>query len=267
MQGTITITRRAGATVHTYTAPEAGVLVTTHFIELPTQLLAVDAQFALPFAREAVDYAASLGKPITRLYVTHEHPDHFFGAEVFGAPVYALAAVKEVLRAQGDAMAGDYHARLGDLVPAIATKPEHVVVPGEEVIDGVRITFRKVEGSEAAVLLTVALPDQRIVITQDLVYNGVHLFIAGRAFTTWAAAVRDYRQLPYDAVLPGHGEPGDLRLYDQVLEYLTAAEAALASATTGEALKAVLLERFPTYRGVALLDIQNSYMFPAAHTD
>jgi glyoxylase-like metal-dependent hydrolase (beta-lactamase superfamily II) len=262
MEGTITITQRAAATIHSYTAPEPGLLVNTHLIELPNQLLAVDAQFALAYAREAVAYAATLGKPITRLYVSHAHPDHYFGAEVFGAPVYALAEVKSAIDAQGDATAAESHARFGEIVPARATKPERIVEPGEETIDGVRLVFRQLEGTEAPVLLTIALPDQGVVITQDLAFNNVHLFIGGRTLESWAAALREYRQLPYDAVLPGHGAPGDRRLYDRALEYLAVAGPALAEATTGEALKATLIRRFPDYRGRALLDIQNQYLFP-----
>lgn len=264
MEGNITVTERPGATIHTYTAPALGTRVNTHLIELPTQLIAVDAQFALPHAREVVDYAVTLGKPITRLYISHDHPDHFLGAELFGAPIYALAEVKRVIDAQGDAIAAQFHASFGAIFPTHATKPEKLVEIGEETIEGVRLEFRRVEGSEANVILTIGLPDQRVIITQDLVYNQVHLFIANRAFATWASAIQEYKQLPYDAVLPGHGVPGDRTLYDQVLDYLAAAEPALVSATTGAELKDTLRERFPEYQGDELLDIQNTYLFPTA---
>ena len=83
MQGTITVTARNAVRVHTYTAPDEGFLVTTHVIELPTQLVVIDSEYALPYAEEG------LNKPIARLHISHEHPDHFFGAGVFGVPVYA----------------------------------------------------------------------------------------------------------------------------------------------------------------------------------
>ena len=121
MQGTITITDRATVKVHTYTAPAQGFDVNTHLIELPTQLIAVDAQYGLPYAQEVVAYAQSLGKPIARVYVTHEHPDHFFGAGAFGGPVHALAEIKEVIEEEGDARVAQNHAQFGDFVPATAT--------------------------------------------------------------------------------------------------------------------------------------------------
>ena len=89
MQGTITVTARNAVRVQTYTAPDEGFLVTTHVIELPTQLVVIDSEYALPYAEEVLDYAEGLNKPIARLHISHEHPDHFFGAGVFGVPVYA----------------------------------------------------------------------------------------------------------------------------------------------------------------------------------
>jgi glyoxylase-like metal-dependent hydrolase (beta-lactamase superfamily II) len=264
MQGTVSVTDRGDVKIHTYTAPENGLLVNTHLVELPTELIAIDAQYGLPYAQEVVDYARSLGKPISRLYVTHEHPDHFFGAALFEAPVYALAEVKATIEAAGDVMAANNHDTFGDFVPSTATKPDHLVEPGEETIDGVRIEFRRAENVEAAAILTVALPDEGVVITQDLAYNQVHVFVADQRFDEWTAALNQYEQFPYETVLPGHGAPGGKEIYADVRDYLAAAKDLVGAANSGEELKASLIERFPTYRGEALLDLQNIYMFPTA---
>ena len=93
MLRTIILTHRNEVPIHTYTSLEAGCLVNTHIIELPTQLLVVDAQSTLTFAREVVKYAETLEKPITRVYISHHHPDHLLGAAAFSAPLYALAEV------------------------------------------------------------------------------------------------------------------------------------------------------------------------------
>jgi glyoxylase-like metal-dependent hydrolase (beta-lactamase superfamily II) len=264
VQGSVSITDRGDVKVHTYTSPEDGLAVNTHLIELPNQLIAIDAQYGLPYAAEVVEYARSLGKPLTRLYISHEHPDHFFGAATFEAPIYALAEVKAAIEAAGDAMAATNHASYGDFVPATATKPEHAVEPGLEIVDGVRLEFRRAENVEAAAILTVALPDQGVIITQDLTYNQVHLFVADQRFDAWLAALAEYEQLPYETVLPGHGQPGGKEIYAQAREYLSAAKRLVAEVTSAEQLKAALIERFPTYRGAILLDVQNTYLFPAA---
>jgi glyoxylase-like metal-dependent hydrolase (beta-lactamase superfamily II) len=65
----------------------------------------VDAQYTLPLAREVARYAIGIGKPLTRLYVTHYHPDHLLGAEIFDAPMVALDVVAEKIDQAGDCLA------------------------------------------------------------------------------------------------------------------------------------------------------------------
>src|SRR5580698_2825552 len=110
MQGSIAKTFAKPLTIHTYTAPEDGWVVNSHILEFPTQIFVVDAQYRLKYAEEVKAYAANLAKPITRLYVTHFHPDHVLGAQVFGdVPVYALAEVKAKIEAVGDRVAAEEH--------------------------------------------------------------------------------------------------------------------------------------------------------------
>ena len=63
--------------VHSYMAPEDSVNVTTPLVETPARVIAVDAQFGLPYAREVVEYAKGLGKPLDRLIVSHAQPGHY----------------------------------------------------------------------------------------------------------------------------------------------------------------------------------------------
>src|ERR1700744_3422168 len=51
MPGVFALTRSGDICVHSYTAPEAGWLVNTHILETGTQLLVVDAQYTLDYAR------------------------------------------------------------------------------------------------------------------------------------------------------------------------------------------------------------------------
>ena len=119
MLGTISMTRSDGVGVHTYTAPQDGWCVNTHIFELARQLLVLDAQYMLKYAREVLGYATTLGKPITRLYISHYHPDHLLGAAAFSAPIYALPEVKAKIEAAGDRVAAEEHEKHGDLIPAL----------------------------------------------------------------------------------------------------------------------------------------------------
>jgi glyoxylase-like metal-dependent hydrolase (beta-lactamase superfamily II) len=261
MTGNWTITRNALVPVHTFTAPEDGWLVNSHIIELPSQLFVIDAQYTLPYAREVVRYAGGLKKPLTRLYVTHYHPDHLLGAAEFDAPLFALSIVADKIGTAGDRVASEEHEKVGDDIPTKARQPDRRINNGEEIVDGIRLEYRRLQGAETEDALIVALPDTGTIIVQDLVYNRAHLFLAERRFESWRAALRQYQDLPYDIVLPGHGLPGDKALYGKMIAYLDYAEAALKASATAPEFKQRILERYPNYGCGKVLDHQLRFLF------
>jgi glyoxylase-like metal-dependent hydrolase (beta-lactamase superfamily II) len=144
MEGTVTVTPAGEATIHTYTAPETGWRVNSHIIELPSQVVLFDAQLTPGYAREVLKIAVGLGKPLTRLYISHAHPDHFVGAALVEAPSYALAPVKELIDGSGDVRIERGYQNTpgheGD-GPVTARPVDYVVEAGQEVIDGVTFSF------------------------------------------------------------------------------------------------------------------------------
>lgn len=263
MQGKITVTEVGDLRVHTSTAPERGWQVNSHVIELPSQLLVIDAQYLLPYAREVVSYASQLQKPITRLYISHYHPDHLLGAVAFSAPIYALAEVSAKIAAVGDRVAREEHEKFGDEAPASAERPTHVVKPGIEAIETIPIDFTRTQHAETQDALIVGFPEQRILITQDLVYNRVHAMVGEKAFDTWHTTLEEKKVLLYDKVLPGHGVPGGKELYDQMEQYLSIAREVLSSSPDGEVMKTKMIQAFPDYGGIGMLDQQKRFLFPA----
>ena len=67
------------ATIWTYTSPEAFLSNSTHIIETENGLVIIDGQFVVPFATEFRNHIDEFGKPILRVYLSHDHPDHWFG--------------------------------------------------------------------------------------------------------------------------------------------------------------------------------------------
>ena len=264
MLGTVTTTTGQSLSVHTYTAPPSGLDANTQIVELTDQLLIVDTQYAIPFATEAADYARTLDKPISRVYLSHAHPDHFFGTEAFGAPVYALQSVRDQLEAAGEAMRSRNKEVAGDVIPDALTLPDHTVVPGTETVSGVRLDFREISTAEAETTLVISAPDEGILIAQDIAYSNVHLFIAEGHPAEWDRAVADLQAQGFTTVLPGHGRPGGPEILQFVRDYLAVAQPLLATVDSGEALMRGLLTAFPNAEGTTLLDLQNSLLFPTS---
>jgi len=257
MFGKLSLTQTQGLTVHTYTAPDDGWRVNSHIIELPSQLLIVDAQYTLPYAREVAACAERLAKPVTRLYLSHDHPDHILGAAAFSAPVYALAEVKAKIETASDRIAA---------IPAHAGRPSRVVEPGVETIDGVPIDFLRLTPAESENALMIGLPNHSILITQDLISNHVHAFVGEKAFDSWHQALNKTQRLHYQKLLPGHGDPRGLDLCDEMHDYLAVAREAYLDANDADEFKQRLLEDFPDYLGKEILDYQIPFLFPKTST-
>src|SRR5579871_4514970 len=78
----IIITKKVGdVRLHTFVAGfnEDNIANATHIIESRNALVLIDSQFLAPYATQFREYADSLQKPIDRLYLSHRHPDHWFG--------------------------------------------------------------------------------------------------------------------------------------------------------------------------------------------
>ncbi|MGX2992806.1 MBL fold metallo-hydrolase [Streptomyces sp. JNUCC 64] len=255
MRGTLTVVDRGPVRVHSYMAPDDSLNVTTQLIETPGRIIAVDAQYALGCADEVAGYARSLGKPLDRLVISHAHPDHFHGAARFGAPVHALAAVRDGIVAQGDGRDPG-----GEAIPVADMTPTRIITPGTEVVDGITLEFEAHSGGEAADELVVRLPDQGVLIAQDLVFHRTHLFLGNGDLDGWrtalAALAADDR---YDTVLPGHGLPAGREVFAEMTRYLDDARELLGG--DGEAYKKAILERYPDWRAAPLVDIGNQYLF------
>jgi glyoxylase-like metal-dependent hydrolase (beta-lactamase superfamily II) len=265
VEGTVTVTPAGVATIHTYTAPETGWRVNSHIVELPSQLVLFDAQLTPGYAHEVLKLAASLGKPLARLYISHAHPDHFAGASVIDAPSYALAPVKELIDRSGDVrIERGYQNTPGhDGHQGVKSRPvDHVVSAGQETIGGVRFSFEAVADAETTEQLMIGLPDAGVLLAQDVAYNGVHLFIGEHAFDAWAAAIAALEASPYDVILPGHGLPGGRGICAADRQYLAVARDALAQAAGPEDLNRRLEAAFPEYGGTAMQGLQNFYLFP-----
>ncbi|MFE1833433.1 MBL fold metallo-hydrolase [Streptomyces sviceus] len=256
MHGTITVIRKDQVRIHSYTAPEDGLGVTTHLIETPSRIIAVDAQFVLAYADEVVAYAKGLGKTIDRLVVSHAHPDHYQGAARFGVPVHALPETIAEIVAMGDKT----DLPTGTPIPLADMTPTAEITPGIEIIDGIPFDFEKVTGGEIHTTLVIKLPEQGVLVAQDVVYHHTHLWFLDKDFDGWQANIdRFAAQSEYDTILPGHGEPTGPAIWAELTNYIKAGRELLGD--DGDAYKKAITARYPTYKGAALIDIANAYMF------
>ena len=236
----------------------------THIIESDRSLVLVDGQFLVPYATQYRSYADSLGKPIERVYLSHRHPDHWFGlgAAFSDTDIYALPETIAFLKEHG-ADSRDDHWKMGELAPDKIVVPQGVVAPGEETIDGVTYVFDKVTDTEIDFLLTIRLPELGVHIVQDLIYSGTHLYLT-QDMGHWIEVLEEMLVSEDDLFLPGHGLPAGKNEVARNVEYLSAARQAVGNGLTGDAFKTLMLQRYPDRKCPGIFDIYLPRLFGGA---
>ncbi|MGZ3754717.1 MAG: hypothetical protein ACXVAY_03075 [Mucilaginibacter sp.] len=247
--------------IFTVVAPPDMFANTTHIIELPHQLVVVDGQFFAPYALQVKALTDSIGKPIARFYISHDHPDHYlgFGDAFPDVPVYALKETMDGIAKDGQQVLEQRQKQFGTMIAKSLNKPTHEQLPGKEVIDGVTFIFEKSLNNEALESLVIKIPEAKTYIAQDIVYNKVHLFISGNTDGWKKAIEKVQKEKGYTVILPGHGNPGDRTLLTEDLKYLNFADQALKTSKSKEEYKSKILHEYPDYGGKGLLDIYLNY--------
>jgi glyoxylase-like metal-dependent hydrolase (beta-lactamase superfamily II) len=257
MMGAVSILKKGGLTLHTYVAPEASALVTTHIIETANSLVVVDTQFLQTFSKEARAYIDSLGKKIERVILSHQHPDHWFGANNFAdVPFVSTAAAAAAIKADIEAgVVQQRAAQLGEAeVPATPRAPEGSVVEGQETIDGVQFGYKIYKNAEAPEQLVIELPQARALIVQDLVFNNTYFFPVAD-LPGWVTVLETLRgqKADFDTLLCGHGLPTSLGEVDAAIEHVKFMQETFATAKTAEEATAAIVAKYPTYGAAVVL--------------
>jgi glyoxylase-like metal-dependent hydrolase (beta-lactamase superfamily II) len=256
-----TVTQNKDVKVHTYMSPSAMFANTSHVIELKNELIIIDGQFFAPYALELKEFTEGLGKPVTRFYLSHDHPDHYigFGDAFPNVPVYALAETKAAIEQAGQGVLEQRQAQFGPMIASKLNKPSVVQQPGEETIGNVKFIFEKSVNNESAVSLVIKLPELGVYIAQDIVYNKVHLFIEGDT-KGWETALHQImKEKTYQTILSGHGKEGGIELLKENLNYLAFVNETILKTKDKQEFKAAILKKYPEYGGEQLVDIYLDY--------
>jgi glyoxylase-like metal-dependent hydrolase (beta-lactamase superfamily II) len=238
----------------------------THIIESKNCLVLIDGQFLTPYAQGFRAYADSLNKPIERLYLTHRHPDHWFGigaAFADGINVYALPETIDFLKQHGEDSRLDHLGRFGSLAPDRLVIPQHKAQLGEEIIDGIKYSFAKAVDTEIDYHLTIRLPDLKVNIVQDLIYSGTHLYVT-KDIKHWIQLLDEMLVSDDEIFLPGHGWPADKLEVAKNKEYLVAAGQAICSGATSETFKEFMIQSYPERKCPAIFDTYLPRLFGGA---
>jgi glyoxylase-like metal-dependent hydrolase (beta-lactamase superfamily II) len=226
-------------------------------IEGADEVMLVDAQLTKTNAERVLEEIRKTKKPLSIIYITHEHADHFLGLEVFREAYPRVRIIAN--SAVADRINSVYQDKIDKWKTILGSGATSDVVAIEK-FDGNSITF---ESSEIEVLKNIQgdtdentmlwIPGQRILIAGDVVVNDMHVYTAetdSKAREKWLNSLQTIRELEPSVVIPGHskvGAPLDASTaVDFTENYLLVFEEALKKAKDADSLIDAMRERFPS---------------------
>jgi len=246
-----------GVSIKVFTSQDDQFWTNSVMIEGLHEVMLVDAQLTKTNADKVLQAIRETHKPLSLIYITHEHADHFLGLEVFrGAyPRVRIVATSAVVARINQV----YQEKIDKWKQLLGSSATTHVVPIEP-FDGSTITF---ENSHIEVLKHIQgdtaentmlwIPGQRILVGGDVVFNNMHVYTAetdSQARRKWLDSLNTIRELKPSVVIPGHskvGAPLDASTaVDFTKTYLLAFEQELSKAKDPDSLVRAMKERFPS---------------------
>jgi len=240
-----------------FTSPDDQFWVNSTIIEGAHEVMLVDAQLTKTSAEKVLRQIKDTRKPLSLIYLTHEHADHFLGLEVFrdaypDARIIANSAVVD---------------RINKVYPEKIEKWKNILGSGATshvvAISKYDADFIEFESSRIEILKKLQgdtnentmlwLPEQRALIAGDTVFNDMHVYTAetdSNARKNWSNTLKKIRELKPSVVIPGHGKVG-ARLdattaLDFTEKYLLVFEEELKKAKDPESLIKAMKDDFPS---------------------
>ena len=241
----------------------------SHIIETPNELRLIDAQMMLTDAKELKGYISSLGKPLKQVILSHNHPDHWFGAEVFAAdtPIVTSQNIADDLKSGGMRYIKVMQKKLKDNMPDKVIVPSGEITTGKHNWDGVDVIVEEYPEQESHNSLVIKVPAYGIMIGQDLFYNGNFLVASERSRNkTWQQNLESFQANEakfYKTFLVGHGKNGGPEILTQDIEYLKTLEVIMGKGLSQEETTKMLIETFPHKDGRKMLAISMRNLFNA----
>ncbi|MCK5810156.1 MAG: MBL fold metallo-hydrolase [Cocleimonas sp.] len=243
-----------------------------HIIETANELRVVDAQMTLSSAQKLKRYIEGLNKPLKAVILSHNHPDHWFGAEVFSAektPIIASLNTAKDLAKGGQRYIKIMKKKLKDNMPNTVIKLTGTVALGAQTWDGEEVIVEEYKDHESHHSILIKFPKHGVMIGQDLFYNNMFLVASERKRNmNWINILKDFQKneaKDYKTILVGHGKNTTPDVFQQNIDYLVALEAILKKKLSKEATKKALFEQFPNKKGEGFLSISLRNLFSAPH--
>jgi glyoxylase-like metal-dependent hydrolase (beta-lactamase superfamily II) len=235
---------------------EKGFEVSSVIVTGRTDAVLIDAQWTLSNAHRVVSEILETGKRLKTIYVTHAHPDHYFGlgpiADAFPeARVVALPAVARTINKQFFGKIEHWENVIGVInVPRKAVNIEPLTADFIE-LEGNRIEIIAQVMGDLKYNSAVWIPSIKTFYGSDVLFNQAHPFtceVTAEERQMWIKDLERFSKIGAEVVIPGHQKPGmafDSGSFSFTRDYLIATEEELAKTKDVAGFYYAMVKRFP----------------------
>jgi len=246
-----------GFSIKVFTSPDDQFWTNSVIVEGTHEVMLVDAQLTKTSAEKVLQEIRKTKKPLSTIYITHAHADHFLGLEVFkkAYPEVRIIATSAVV----DRINLVYQEKIDKWKKILGSGATSQVVA----IEKVDANFIKFEGTKIEVLKNIQgdteentmlwISGRGILIAGDVLFNDMHVYTAetdSNARGKWLNSLQKIRDLKPSIAIPGHskvGAPLDASTaLDFTENYLLVFEEELKKAKDADSLINSMKEEFPS---------------------
>lgn len=216
----------------------------------------IDAQWTLSNAHRVIAEIAETGKRLTTIYVTHAHPDHYFGLGVIAnafpsARVIALAPVARTINHQFFGKLEHWEQVIG--ATNVCRKTVNIEVLGQNYfeLEGQRIEIIPDVIGDLKYNTVVWIPSIKTLYGSDVLFNQAHPFtceVTAEERQQWMRDIENLEKIGADVIIPGHqksGMPFDSSSFTFMKNYLLATEEEIARTKDEANFFYAMIQRFP----------------------
>ncbi len=232
--------------IHTHSSREGGIYSNAYLVETDDGVVVIDSTLTVSESSSLKSKIEGIDKPLLAILLTHPHPDHVAGVTNLiksrnvseNVQILATEAVDRVIRATEEPKRRQWSPVFKEEWIDKWTYPNRIVNDGETVtFDG--ISYKLIDlgpgGDSDANSIWILNTQPKAAFVGDLIFNGIHSYIADNHLSDWLVNIERARKLVTDGdrIYPGHGDAGSLELFDAQKAYLQAYSDAVRKIANG----------------------------------
>ena len=232
----------------------------------------LDAQWTLSNAHRVIAEILETGRRLTTIYITHAHPDHYFGvgtiAEAFPeARVVAMPDDANMINEQFFGKAEIWEEVIGAHNVCRKTVDVEPLEAHHLELEGQRLEILSRVMGDMRFNTMVWIPTIQTLYASDVLFNQAHPFtceVTADERRQWIREIDKIERMGAEVIIPGHQKPGlpfDTSSLDFTREYLVATEEELARTDDVAGFYYAMAERFPRADLLHLSNEMNANVF------